>query len=257
VSLDMRGFGRCHFEEAEKFSTKEDNKRHINHGKSFEDIVKLAELIRRKYPGVPIIALGESLGCTFCLRLAGEHQELVDGMILSAPAVRVNPAMYASPKDIEEGFLSLLKINHKVSLNQFITHLVSSRQEVSQEMMDDPLILKEISLKDLLSTDSFVEKTAHFGKLVAANMPVLILQAGGDKCVSPRAVTDLMFNMNSSNQTLAWMGPWGHLQLETSYMRSKVIDVIGEWIENRTSNGNLALQALEEDIDDLGGTLIR
>ncbi len=165
--------------------------------------------------------------------------------------------MYASASDIESGFMALLKKNHKVSLKQFINHLVSTRKEVSQEMMDDPLILKEINLKDLLATDAFVEKTAHYGKNVAENVPVLILQGGGDKCVSPKAVTTLMANMDSSNQTLAWMGPFGHLQLETSYMRSKVIDALGEWIENRTSNGNVALQALEEDIDELGGTLVR
>ncbi len=257
VAMDMRGFGRCYFDDENKFSTKDDNKKAVSHSKSYDEIVKLAQLIRQKYPDTPIVALGESLGCTFCVRLAAEHHELVDGMILSAPAVRVNPAMYASPKDIEEGFKALLRRNHKVSLIQFITHLVSLRPEVSQEMLDDPMVLKEIRLLDLLSTDAFCEKTVTFGKQVTPNIAVLILQGGGDKCVSPKAVTELMSNMPSSNQTLAWMGPWGHLQLETSYFRSKVIDIIGEWIENRTREGNTELQELEADIDNLGGTLVR
>lgn len=256
VAMDMRGFGRCRWDDTLKFSTDGENRMHISHEKSYQDIAALAQLIRQKYPDIPIIAMGESLGCTFCVRLASEHNDLVDGMILSAPAVRVNPAMYASPKDIEEGFKALLKRGHKVSLKQFITHLVSQREEVAQEMMDDPLILKEIGLKDLLATDLFCEKTAHYGKKVPADIAVLILQGGGDKCVSPKAVTELMMNMPSSNQTLAWMGPWGHLQLETSYMRSKVIDVIGEWIQNRTQAASAELQALEQDINDLGGTLV-
>jgi len=257
IAMDMRGFGRCKFDDTLRFSANGENRMQISHEKSYQDIVKLAQLIRQKYPDVPIVALGESLGCTFCVKLAGEHHELVDGMILSAPAVRINPAMYASPADIKEGLASLLKRNHKVSLKQFITHLVSNSPEVAQEMMDDPLILKEISLKDLIATDLFCEKTAGFGKKVAEGISVLILQAGGDKCVSPKSVTELMSNMPSSNQTLAWMGPLGHLQLETSYFRAKVIDIIGEWIDNRTKTGRAELQALEQDIDDLGGTLVR
>lgn len=257
IAMDMRGFGRCRWDDNNQFSTPTENRKHIAHEKSYGDIVKLAETVRRKYPDTPIVALGESLGCTFCVRLAAEHQDLVNGLILSAPAVKVNPAMYASPTDIKEGFKALLKRGHKVSLNQFITHLVSNREDVAQEMMDDPLILKEISIKDLLATDFFVEKTAHYGKGVEPGIPVLILQAGGDKCVSPESVTKLMANMPSSNQTLAWMGSWGHLQLETSYFRSKVIDIIGDWVENRTREANAELEALEKDIDDLGGTLIR
>ncbi|MDZ4834739.1 MAG: alpha/beta fold hydrolase [Candidatus Melainabacteria bacterium] len=257
VALDMRGFGKCAFEDTDKYSTKLDNKRIISHEKSYKEVAQLADLIKQKYPDIPIIALGESLGCTFCVRLASERKDLVSGMILSAPAVKVNPAMYASAKDIEQGFLALIKKDHKVSLTQFITHLVSNRPEVAQEMLDDPLILKSIKLTDLISTDLFCEKTSKHGKNVAEGIPVLIFQGGGDRCVSPKSVTELMMNMPSSNQTLAWMGPWGHLQLETSFFRSKIIDVIGDWMDNRTSDGKIELQALEQDIDDLGGTLVR
>lgn len=257
VSMDMRGFGRCKFDDKKQFSTPQDDKSKINHEKSFYDIVHVAELVRSEYPGIPIVAMGESLGCTFCVRLAGERQDLVDGLILSAPAVRVNPAMYMSAKDIESGLKALLSRHHEMDLNQFITHLVSTRPEVVQEMLDDPLILKKVSLGDLLSTDSFVSKTEALGKKVHENLPVLILQGGGDRCVSPKAVTDLMMNMPSCNQTLAWMGPFGHLQLETSYFRAKVMDILAEWIENRTREANDELKSLEQNVDDLGGTLVR
>ena len=257
VALDMRGFGRCYFDDNHQFSTKTDDKTIIRHEVSYQEIAKLAALVKAKYPDIPLIALGESLGCTFCVRLASEHKDLVNGLVLSAPAVKVNPDMYATRKDIEEGFLSLIKRNHKVSLKQFITHLVSGRTEVSEEMMDDPLVLKEIKLTDLISTDLFCDKTAKYGKTVADGIPVLILQGGGDKCVSPKSVTVLMAAMPSSNQQLAWMGPWGHLQLETSFFRSKVIDVIGDWMQNRTTAANKDLERLEQAIDDLGGTLVR
>ncbi len=58
VSLDMRGFGRCHFDDKKQFSTAEDDKTKVNHEKSYQDIVKLAELIKAKYPNLRLLALG-------------------------------------------------------------------------------------------------------------------------------------------------------------------------------------------------------
>src|SRR5262249_54652675 len=50
VSLDMRGFGRCHFDPNKQFSSAQDDKAKVNYEKSYEDIVQLAKLIREKYP---------------------------------------------------------------------------------------------------------------------------------------------------------------------------------------------------------------
>lgn len=257
VSFDMRGFGRCKEDPDHRFSSKEDNKRKINHEKSYGDIVKLAQLIRQKYPGVPILALGESLGCTFCVRLAGEHPDLADGLILSAPAVKVNPKMYATPTDIKEGVKSIVRPHHGVDMHSFITGLVSPRPEVVKEMLDDPYILKEVPLLDLLATDEFVAKTAKWGRTVSGTLPVLILQGGGDKCVVSKDVTELMYEMPSTDQTLRWLGHFGHLQLETTYMRALVIDAIGDWINDHGSANRVAVQQVEKDIENVGGVLVR
>lgn len=256
VALDMRGFGRCKFDDKKQFSTPTDDKRKISHEKSYAEIVKLAQLIKAQYGNVPLIVLGESLGCTFCVRLCGEHPELADGMIISAPAVRVNPKMYASPADIKAGLKAVVTPKHKVNLNAFITKLVSQRPEVVKEMLDDPLVLKEVSLLDLISTDEFVEKTAKWGKTVRPHLPIMILQGSHDGCVAPKSVTDLMMNMPSDDQTLRWMGSFGHLQLETSFVHSVVIDALGDWMKNHTADAKNELKELEQDINDLGGTLV-
>ncbi len=256
VAMDMRGFGLCRFDQNNQFSTKEDDRKKVNHNKSYDDIVKLAQLVRQTWPGVPVIALGESLGCTFCVKLASEHGDLVDGMILSAPAVKVNPHMYLSPGEIGQGLKAVVSPHHELNLKTFITKLVSQRKEVCQEMLDDPLILKQLSLGDLLGTDEFVETTAKFGKGIGPKFPILIIQGGGDFCVAPKAVTDLMMAIPSTDQTLRWLGHYGHLQLETSYVRSVVIDALGDWLQNHTPEGKSALVVLEKAIQDSGGTLV-
>lgn len=257
VASDMRGFGRCKFDDQHQFSTPGDDKTKINHEKSYQDIVKLAQLLKQKYPDIPLIALGESLGCTFCVRLTGEHPDLVTGMILSAPAVKVNPAMYLSPSDVAAGMRALVTKHHELNLHHFITSLVSNKQAVIDEMLDDPLILKKVPLFDLLATDEFVDKTVKFGKKVPPHMSVLIIQGSSDRCVVPDMVTHLTSAMPSDDQTVRWLGSYGHLQLETSFLRAAVVDSVRDWFEDHSQAARDDKDNLGQKIVAAGGTLIQ
>jgi alpha-beta hydrolase superfamily lysophospholipase len=257
VSMDMRGFGECYLDEKKQFSSKGDDRTAINYEKSYQDIVQLAKLIKEKYPTVGLIALGESLGCTFCVRLAAQHPDLITGIILSAPAVRINRDMYGGKGQIWQGFKALFKPQQQLNMRSFFAQLCSQRDDVQKEMLDDPLIRKEISIGALLSTSKFVSKTARWGKKTDPHLAVLILQGSKDGCVSAKQVTDLMNNMPSDDQTLAWRGTFGHLQLETSFMRAAAIDAIGNWLVDHSVSGLAKLKMFKQDIADLGGTVVQ
>ncbi len=255
ISMDMRGFGRCHFDPENRFSSKGDDKRGVNHEKSYEDIVALVQLVRTKYPNARLIALGESLGCTFCVKLAAEHPELVDGLILSAPATALNKDMYAGHGQVAQGIKAVIAPSHEVNLKGFFAELCSHRVEVQKEMTDDPLIRKELKLGELIATDVFCAKTDHFGKTTSPALSVLILQGSADGCVSPEHVTKLMNAMPSADQNLAWRGNFGHLQLETMFMRAAIIGAIGNWIIDHSHDHLTRLQGLQKNITELGGTI--
>jgi alpha-beta hydrolase superfamily lysophospholipase len=255
VSVDMRGFGRCKWDDKHQFSTKDDDKTKVDHEKSYEEIVELVKLVKQKHPDLRLIGMGESLGCTFCVKLAGEHPDLVQGIVLSAPAVRINADMFAGKGQIEDGLVALVTPHHELKMEGFFTDLVSRRKTVQDEMMNDPFIVKELPLGALISTDKFVDQTAKWGKNTDQKLAVLILQGSKDGCVSPKHVTDLMNNMPSDDQTLAWRGNYGHLQLETVYMRAETIDAIAGWLSNHGIEGERKMRGLEQNIADLGGDL--
>jgi alpha-beta hydrolase superfamily lysophospholipase len=257
VSMDMRGFGRCQGDDQNQFSTAGDDKSKVNHEKSYQDIVQLAKLVKEQYPDVRMAAMGESLGCTFCVRLAAEHPDLVYGVVLSAPAVRVNKAMYAGKGQIRQGLKAVLKRSHELDMSGFFADLCSQRQEVQQELLDDPMVLKRLKLKALASTDTFVAKTAKWGKMTRPELAVLILQGSVDGCVSPKRVTDLMNNMKSDDQTLAWRGNFGHLQLETNYMRVATLDAISNWMIAHGSDSKIKMQRFQQNIADAGGIVTK
>lgn len=257
IAFDMRGFGRCNYDTENKFSTATDNRHKVSHQKSYDELVKLTQAVKEKYAGKPVILLGESLGCTFCIKVAGENQQLVDGLVLSAPAVKVNPKMYISPSDIKAGLASLVNRGHKVKLHSFLTKLVCPRKEVVDELLSDPLMTTQLSLGDLLATDEFVEKTAKLGKLLGDHLPILIIQGSIDGCVAPVHVTDLMMNIPSDDQTLCWRGKQGHLQLETSFVRATTIDALGDWIEDHSPSGKDRVAVLKKSLEDAGGRVVQ
>ncbi len=257
IATDMRGFGRCHYDDDNKFSTPTDNRHKVSHHKSYDELVLLTQAIRAKYPGKPVVLLGESLGCTFCVKIAGEHNDLVDGIVLSAPAIKVNAKMYLSPSDIKAGLASLVNKNHKVKLHGFLTKLVCPRKEVVDELLSDPMMVTELGLGDLIATDEFVEKTTKLGKLLAPHLPILIIQGSIYGCVAPVHVTDFMMAVPSDDQTLCWRGKQGHLQLETSFVRATSIDALGDWIEDHSPSGKDRVAILKKSVEDVGGRLVQ
>jgi acylglycerol lipase len=256
ISMDMRGFGRCKFDPNKQFSTAGDDRTKVNHEKSYEEIVALVKAARNKYPGQRLVVLGESLGCTFAVRLAAEHKELVDGIVLSAPAVKLNPKMYVGHGNVARAAKAVVVPGHNVNLNAFMRNLVSPRQPVVSEMLDDPFILKELPLSALISTDDFVGKTSDWGAGVSKKLPVLIIQGSIDNCVSAKHVTGLMNQMPSDDQTLAWRGNYGHLQLETVFVRATVLNALVNWLYDHSVEMKPRLDNAQQNIEGMGGKIV-
>ncbi len=257
ISVDMRGFGRCKFDDKNQFSTPDDDRTKVNHHKSYDDIVALAKLIKQKYPNSKIVALGESLGCTFCVHLAAEHPELISGVVLSAPAVQLNKDMYAGSGQVVQGLKAAVTPHHELDLTSFFTELCSRRDDVQKEMADDPLVVKKLSLEALFATDAFCAKTAEFGKTTDPSLAVLILQGSADGCVAPKHVTELMNAMKSDDQCLNWCGNFGHLQLETSFMRAQTIASIANWMNAHSQNRQNVMKVYQQQVTDLGGSVAK
>ena len=128
---ELRGFGRYYADVDHKYCVGKDCKRKVNCAKSYADIVLVARELKAKYPNVPLYALGESLGTAYCVRLAADHPELVDGLILSGPTVKVNPLMFFHPATFAAGAWAVfIDPWFRMSMRPFVEHLVSNDPNV-------------------------------------------------------------------------------------------------------------------------------
>jgi len=251
LSFDMRGFGRCYTDP--KFSQNGESKRGVNYNKSFDDLVKLVTLVKKDHPDLPIILIGESLGATPCVRLAAEHPDLVDAMVLSGAAVRVNPLMIFHPRSIKAGLRGLIidpKFN--VKLEFFMEDLVSDDPRIVKELLDDPLIRKKLTIWNLLQTDRYVGKNLKYAVKMKPGMPILLLQGSKDKCVIPKKVVKLCGDIRSDEQTLRWMDNVSHLLLETKYLKPATIEAIVSFIRSREQERQQELAEIKSDLNQLG-----
>ena len=248
VSFDMRGFGRCYVDPDNKF-----HKKRIDYEGSYQDMVELVKLARKKYPGVKLILVGESLGATPCLRLASQRPEDVDGIILSGPAVTVNPVMLVHPQSVFAGAWGLVIDPHfNVDLGFFMRKLVSQDTRIVSELENDPLIRKKMTILDLLRTDAYVKKNVKFARKLKPEIPLLILQGSKDRCVVPRRVTKLLGSVSSDDQTLRWMQHLSHLLLETKYINSDTVSAIASWIDAHEDKYKKELEDLDKELVELG-----
>jgi acylglycerol lipase len=252
-SFDMRGFGRCYADKQHTFCAPSDCKKHVNYGKSYAEVVKLATLIKKRYPDKPLYVMGESLGTCLCVKLAAEHPQLVDGLILSSPTVKLNPLIFVHPKVIAAStFGYFTEPRFQASTDAFVKHLVSNDPDIVNEMLADPLCRKGLNFRELFKTDSFVSKTLFYAHKIGGNEPVLMIQGSEDKCMVPRAITELAASIPSSDQTLRWLHAHGHILLETAYLRPATIDAIVTWLYQHNAEHVQRAKSIEADLLKLG-----
>lgn len=214
---DMRGFGRCYTDDKHVFDVDGESKKKVNYEKTYRDIVALAQSMKRAHPNLPLFAMGESLGTSMCIKLAAHHPELVDGLILSGPTVKVNPLMVLNSDNmIAAAWALLIHPRFNMSTTSFVKNLVSNDPDIVHEMLSDPLCRKGLTIAELLRTKSFVKQTLFNASKIKSDLPILVIQGSEDKCMVPRAVTKLVGKIQSSGQTIRWLNAYGHLLLETS-----------------------------------------
>lgn len=198
--------------------------------------------------------MAESLGTTMANRLAAANPELVSGLLLSGPTVKVNPLMVLHPDNmLAASWALLIHPRFNMSTSSFVKNLVSNDPAIVEELLTDPLCRKGLTIAELLKTRKFVKKTLDNASQIKVGLPILVIQGSEDKCMVPHAVTKLMGNVRSSDQTARWLYGHGHLLLETAYLRPATLDSIDVWIREQSPAHAQEMTAIKQEILQVGG----
>lgn len=228
LAPDLHGYGRWSQKQASDDKCP-DCHSHLCYTKSKRDVEQLVIAAKGQYPTLPIYLIGESLGADIAIYTTARHPELVNGMVLSSPAIKHSWNM-ASPlfKDV-----AILMRNpfHEVNLVPYIKRWASEDPEIIAEAVNDPLVRKRLTIWDLLKTHQAMKPTLQYADKVPTTVPVLIIQGDKDRMLKTNAVVQLLKHLNCQDQTVRWFTNRGHLLLETSHLQPDTVKIVDLWLQ--------------------------
>lgn len=214
---------------------------HIGHGRSegyrkfvvrFEDYIQnlnhFVNRIQAEQPRKPLFLIGHSMGGLIGATYLLDNQDKFTGAILSGPSVKI-------PGNISPAFIFLGKclsiLMPKIGLVATDPTSLSRDPNVARDFLDDPLVAKEKATArlgaELLRAMRRVEREA--GRI---RLPVLILQAGSDKLVSPAGATMLYDRIQSTDKEIR-VYPELYHEIFNEPEHPEILGKMARWIEKQ------------------------
>ncbi len=220
IAPDLRGFGR--------WQESQSKEAQLNYNKSYEDISELVKAASERYPNLPLYCIGESMGAGLAMHVAINNPKLVDGLVLSSPALK--PRLYVGPV-LSETPSVLIKMHKKVNLEPYIKKFASEDPRIIAESLADPLVTKKLTTWQIVQSFKYMRPNLGYAKKLPADVPILVIQGNKDRLLKSNAVVKLISKAKSKDQTVRWFSDRGHLLLETAYLPPETLDTVNNWLQ--------------------------
>ena len=207
------------------------NRGHIDSYKTFlEDIKEMVELAREEHPGKRIYLMGLCWGGKIAVTFAAYHQDLIDGLILVAPAIRAKVTISLKAK-IDVLFSTLFR-PRKLFGVPLEDHMFTKNPKYLDFIKKDDLKLKKVTARFFFETGKM---DIHFKSIAhRIHIPVLVLLAGEDQIVDNQKVKKWFHEISSKDKTLKIYHDCYHsLQFEKE--AKTITNYIANWIRREDS----------------------
>ena len=216
-AADLRGHGRSggargHISSIEDF---------------MQDIDSLLEQARKRYPDLPMILYGHSLGGLLVLHYSLKRKPNVKGVISTSPALRSSLEQQPAKIMAVRVLGSLLP---RVAVpSELETSAISRDEKVVQVYKNDPLVHDKISLgfgKAMLgATQWTIEHAAEFP------LPLLLLHGKADRITFPAGSIEFSNTLKNKCTLILWDDDYHELHNEAE--KNEVFKTMTTWMDAR------------------------
>lgn len=224
---DLRGYGRWQFAPTAKNM--------VSYKESLEDLKALVRAARNEHPDLPVFLIGESMGAGLSLRAAEAMPGEISGLVLSSPALKRRN--YCEPEMVKDVAALLANPVRQFDMVPYIRKFASEDPEIAQETIEDPMVRKTLSLRDLMTTASVIRSNINHVKNIPADMPVLVIQGDHDRMLQQNAVVTLLKKLKSTDQTVRWLPGKGHVLIETAHIDPATLFTVKSWLVGHLPGG--------------------
>jgi 4,5:9,10-diseco-3-hydroxy-5,9,17-trioxoandrosta-1(10),2-diene-4-oate hydrolase len=198
--------------------------------KTVDDVSRLLQGLRNERPESRIVLVGESMGGALAIRIASQNPELVDGVICSAPAWKLQKIAKTAVKGVFE--LTFFRRARPGPAGKGVMRQATSDVDLTEHWISDRSHKLRLSLAEATSFLSFVKKTKQYARQI--EKPLLIVQGMNDQLVSPSSVCKLFRSIPSRQKTLLIDCKGEHLLLEEGQYTSALLEEIIDWLTQQT-----------------------
>jgi acylglycerol lipase len=214
---------------------------HIGHGKSggaremvdrFEDYTDTLTifhgLVKGWQPGKPVFLLGHSMGGLLAAYYLLDHQDLFQGAVISAPAVKVSG-------NISPFIIAVSKILSRIAPGAGVVKLdanfISRDPEVVNAYVNDPLVFHGKTPARLAAEmlKAMLRVTAEAEKIT---LPFITLQGGADKLIDPGGAAMLHARAGSKDKSIKVYEGYYH-EVFNEPERDRVLKDVEIWLQAR------------------------
>lgn len=196
-----------------------------DYNKYIDDADYIVEIARQENKNLPIFMLGHSMGGFITAAYGVKYPDKLDGQILSGACVIELP-IFEELKNLDVENKPLTPIDNGLS------HLICRSQKVVDDYNNDPLVLKNFTLK-LITTVFFEGVNWLTENIKKYQYPCLILHGGHDQIVIKESSKYLYNNCSSTDKILNIIPELYHEILNEEKEKDIVLEDIHQWIEDR------------------------
>ena len=190
-----------------------------------DDIGKLIEETRSRYPGTPLFLYGHSMGGGLVLNYVAQRNPDLTGLIATGPWIRL--AFEAPAIKVIAGKI-LRKLMPTLTLpTGLAAHFLSRDEAVVQAYQEDPLVHDQLSAAAgiaLLQGAEWLNRYA--GKF---SIPVLLMHGGADKITSPTATKEFASRVAGNVTHREWPGLYHEIHNEKE--QAAVFEYTLDWMK--------------------------
>lgn len=190
-----------------------------------ESVAQLVKTASEKYPGVPLILYGHSMGGNLVLNYAIRNGSGVKAVVGSSPYLRlafVPPKWKVTLANVMGSLLPGLQ-----QPTGLATAMLSHDPAVVKAYENDPLVHDKITVAYYLS----IEKSGEWAIQHAAELkvPTLVFHGAGDQITSHEATREFAENAQGNAELKLWDNLYHETHNEPEYRQ--VLGYVADWIE--------------------------
>ncbi|MBY0359342.1 MAG: lysophospholipase [Candidatus Obscuribacterales bacterium] len=217
-AMDVRGFGLW----------AKHGQGTLDYEAALADVTLVAKEIRKKHPGIPLVLLGESMGGAVVVQAAAQAPQVCDGIISVVPG---NKRFKSGRTRLKVAVKLMTDPNEPAGLGDDIVEMATTNEYFRQRWKDAPLVRLDLSPKELITFQKFMNKTEEAAEQIT-HLPVLVIQAKGDLLIRPESTFDIYQALGTPKADFYMVSNHEHLIFEEGLFSAGDVALLQAWMDN-------------------------